>query len=317
MQLLLLHLDDALELQPGFVRACVAAGASQHVDKYAGRDVRLWSKQRQLSELARSLSKNGCALNGQPRLCFMGSGDFHHITALLLDAALEKHPTATTLIHFDNHPDWVKFKGGLHCGSWVNSALENRNIDKVITIGVCSDDLRNPERKGANLKWLAQGRLELYPYSHPPSRVSLDYGSGPSFRQEAGALHWRSICGIGEANFFEEILGRIQTPSVYISIDKDVLAADDAVTNWDQGGMRLPYLLSLISEIGRRHRVIGADVIGDYSAPAYSGMPWTQIAKRVESLIDQPRLRQDKSAIEDVNSAANYALLDILAEHMQ
>ncbi|WP_421445911.1 arginase family protein [Agrobacterium tumefaciens] len=317
MQLLLLHLDDALELQPGFVRACVTAGASEHIDKNAGRDVRLWSKQRQLGELARSIARNGSTDNGQPRLCFMGSGDFHHVTALLLDAALERLPVATTLIHFDNHPDWVTFNGGLHCGSWVNSALENHNIQKVITIGVCSSDLRSPERKGANLHWLSQGRLELYPYSHPPSQVSADYGSGASFRQDDGALHWRSISAIGEENFFEEILSRIQTPSVYISIDKDVLAGEDAVTNWDQGVMRLPYLLSLVSEIGRRHRIIGADVIGDYSTPSYSGTLWTQIAKKAESLIDQPRLRKEKSAIKDVNSSANYALLDILAEHMQ
>lgn len=317
MQLLLLHLDDALELQPGFVRACVSAGASQYADKDAGRNVRLWSKQQQLGELGRSIVKNGSTGNGQPQLCFMGSGDFHHVTALLLDAALEQQPVPTTLIHFDNHPDWVTFDGGLHCGSWINSALENRNIQKAITIGVCSRDLRNPERKGANLRWLAQGRLELYPYFHPPSLVSADYGSGASFHQDAGALYWRSIHAIGEENFFEEILSRIQTPSVYLSIDKDVLSADDAVTNWDQGSMRLPYLLALVSEIGRRHRIIGADVIGDYSAPSYSGTLWTQIAKTAESLIDQPRLRHGKSAIEDVNSAANHALLDVLAEHMQ
>jgi hypothetical protein len=50
-----------------------------------------------------------------------------------------------------------------------------------------------------------------------------------------------------------------------------VLAREDAITNWDQGCMRMPYLLSLVKEIGKRHSVIGADVTGDYSTPRYSG----------------------------------------------
>ncbi|MBB3286523.1 arginase family protein [Rhizobium tropici] len=317
MQLLLLHLDDALELQPDFVRACKFAGAHQYFGKDAGQLVRLWGKQGALDDLSREIVRNGPAMSKDPQLCFMGSGDFHHITALLLEGALERHPGPATLIHFDNHPDWVKFDGGMHCGSWVNRALANRNIQKVITIGVCSSDLRSPERKGANLHWLGEGKLELYPYEHPPSRVLADYGNGASYQQEKGALHWKSIAEIGEENFIDRMLSRIRTEAVYVTIDKDVLAADDAVTNWDQGRMRLPYLLSLISEIGSRHRIIGADVIGDYSTPSYAGSLRTQFMKRAEILIDQPRMRQGAETTRNINSAANHALLEVLAEYMQ
>ncbi|MBB3384340.1 arginase [Rhizobium sp. BK312] len=317
MQLLLLHLDDALELQPDFVRACKFAGAYQYFGKNAGQQVRLWSKQGALDDLSREIVKNRPATGKTPQLCFMGSGDFHHITALLLDDALERQSSAATLIHFDNHPDWVKFDGGLHCGSWVNSALANPSIQKVITIGVCSHDLRSPERKGANLHWLGDGKLELYPYEHPPSRVLADYGNGASYRQEGGALHWKSIAEIGEENFIDHMLSRIRTEAVYVTIDKDVLAADDAVTNWDQGRMRLPYLLSLISEIGSRHRIIGADVIGDYSTPSYAGSLRMQFMKRAEIFIDQPRMRQGAETMRNINSAANHALLEVLAEYME
>ena len=317
MQLLLLHLDDALELQPDFVRACKFAGAYQYFDKNAGREVRLWGKQQALAELGRKIVKNTPATGKDPQLCFMGSGDFHHITAMLLDGALERQSSAATLIHFDNHPDWVTFDGGMHCGSWVNTALANSNIQKVITIGVCSRDLRSPERKGANLHWLGEGKLELYPYEHPPSRVLADYGNGASYRQEKGALHWKSISEIGEENFIDRMLSRIRTEAVYVTIDKDVLAADDAVTNWDQGRMRLPYLLALISEIGSRHRIIGADVIGDYSAPSYAGGLRTQLMKRAEIFIDQPRVRPGTETTRNINSAANHALLEVLAEYME
>ena len=316
MKLLLLHLDDALELQPDFVRACVQAGAEQLSDKDSGRTVRLWSKQKALDQLGRSIARNMAGAGRGAQLCFMGSGDFHHITSLLLSEVLERHQVPTTLIHFDNHPDWVKFDGGLHCGSWVNSALSNSNIQKVITVGVCSKDLRSPEWKGADLSWLKQGKLELYPYEHPPSRVVADYGSGASYIQEDGALHWKSIATIGEGNFVGHLLSRIPSEAVYITIDKDVLASDDAVTNWDQGKMRLPYLLSLITEIGSRHRIIGADVIGDYSAPSYAGNLITRVSKKIEILIDQPRVHSQPETRRNINSAANHALLEVLAEHM-
>ena len=72
----------------------------------------------------------------------MGSGDFHHITAFLVAFAVENQSAPITLIHFDNHPDWVKFENGMHCGSWINRALEFRKIGKIITLGVCSHDQR-------------------------------------------------------------------------------------------------------------------------------------------------------------------------------
>lgn len=316
MQLLLLHLDDALESQPDFVRACMHAGAHEVSDKESGKAIRLWSKWRALDKLGSALDRSPPLTGRQAQLCFLGSGDFHHVSALLLERALQWHSTSTTLIHFDNHPDWVKFEGGMHCGSWINRALDNQDVQKVITLGVCSDDLRSPESKGGNLRLLSEGKLELYPYAHPPSRVYSEYGSGASHHQDADVLHWKSIAAVGEQNFLDWVLSRIETEAVYITIDKDVLAPEDAVTNWDQGQMRLPYVLTLISEIGRRCRIIGADVIGDYSAPRYAGNLWTQVAKRAEIFIDQPRMRQEPGAIRNINSAANQALLEVLAERM-
>ncbi len=311
MQISLLHLDDALDSQAGFLRIADSRGA-QHIDvKKLGGDVRLWGTRKALEALQAEL--NDKLIGSEPRLTFMGSGDFHHITSLLLPMALENCHEPVTVIHFDNHPDWVKFEGGTHCGSWVNRALEMPQVRKVITVGVCSHDLRRPEWKGANLQLLARRQLELYPYDYPPSRVKTDYGEGASYVQVDGNIRWKTIRTIGEQNFAAHLLSRIETKAVYVTVDKDVLALKDALTNWDQGKMRLPYLLNLIKEIGEHHTVIGADVNGDYSVPHYTGHAWTKFKKRAEILIDQPGRKLPANGY-DTNSVANLALLQVFTE---
>lgn len=316
MKLCLLHLDDAFESQPDFVRACTTSGAQEIRLLPQGRQVRLWGKQPTLDDLGAQLKQKLNSAADGPRLTFMGSGDFHHITTFLIDAALADYDEPITLIHFDNHPDWVHFDNGMHCGSWVNRALDHPRVQKIITIGVCSHDLRLPEFKGANLSLLSEGSLELYPYDHTPSRVRKNYGANPSFEQKNGALHWNSIHDFGEQNFIDHLLSRINTKAVYLTIDKDVLQRDDAITNWDQGVMRLPYLLSLIRAISSQHRIIGADVTGDYSQPSYGGTLWTRLSKHAEILMDQPRFSPNKADTANINSAANHALLEVLSEAM-
>jgi len=316
MRLSVLHVDDALVSQPDFICACKNADAELIGIAEDASAIRLWGKQQELDDFRGVLVKQLTGDQAEPRLTFMGSGDFHHITTFLVAFALENQPAPVTLIHFDNHPDWVNFENGLHCGSWINRALEYRQIEKIITVGVCSGDLKRPEWKGANLTLLSRGLLELYPYDHAPSRVKRDYGSGASFEQKSGALQWKTIRRMGEQNFIEYLLSRIITKSVYLTIDKDVLAREDAITNWDQGCMRMPYLLSLVKEIGKRHAVIGADVTGDYSIPRYSGDLWTRLCKHAEIFVDQPRGKPDHAQAVNINSAANHALLEVLSEVM-
>ena len=112
------------------------------------------------------------------------------------------------------------------------------------------------------------------------------------------------------------LLPRIKTKNVYITIDKDVLAREDAETNWDQGMMRLPFLLQCLREIGEHHHIFGVDVNGDYSTPHYSGSMLTQIKKHIEKWIDQPRCTPDLTKVNALNCATNHALLEVLSEVM-
>jgi hypothetical protein len=129
-------------------------------------------------------------------------------------------------------------------------------------------------------------------------------------------LHWTTIRAIGEEKFIEHLLSRITTRSVYLTVDKDVLVREDAITNWDQGSMRLPYLLSIIKEISKRHTIAGADVTGDYSTPSYSGTLWTRLRKHAEIFMDQPHGKPDPTKTATINSAANHALLEVLSGAM-
>jgi len=64
------------------------------------------------------------------------------------------------------------------------------------------------------------------------------------------------------------LFSHIQTEHVYISIDKDVLCREDAVTNWDQGTMLLSFLLRCLQALFAHKRVIGMDVCGEYPQAA-------------------------------------------------
>lgn len=119
---------------------------------------------------------------------------------------------------------------------------------------------------------------------------------------------------MGLTAFREQLLSRIFTSNVYITIDKDCLSLDDAITNWDQGRLRLSTILELLSDIAERHRIVGADVIGDYSTPMYTGSLLTRLLKQGEILIDQPLRAPDAMMTRDRNTITNLTLLRSFSE---
>ena len=311
MHVQLLHLDDSLYHQQEFLRVCEAEGASQIDLRQEASPIRLWGKDRDLQALSAALPP----VNGA-RLTFMGSGDFHHVTALLAGQVAASRDEPFTIVQFDNHPDWVHFKGGLHCGSWINRALQQPKVQKIVNIGVTSSDLNWPELRGGNLRLLTEGRLELFPYAHAPSRVWRHYGEGESFIQKGRLLHWRCIGGMSGEEFLPRLLNSIGTPDIYITVDKDVLADKDAAANWEQGQMPLQRLIALIRQLGAKRRVIGADVAGDFGTPHYPGSAWMQLLKRGELWVDRARRPFDVVSAAGRNAASNLQLLAVFKEVM-
>ena len=76
-------------------------------------------------------------------------------------------------------------------------------------------------------------------------------------------------------NSLEEILNLTLSPfrdelarlPLYVSIDKDVLSADDAAVNWDSGLLRLPDVVAVLRAFldAAGGRLLGADLLGDWS----------------------------------------------------
>jgi arginase family enzyme len=299
---LLLSLDNALATQDGFQAHAEDAAARAVEARDLGPRLRLWTRPPAFEALKQRLAADAPANRGD--IVFAGSGDFHHVTLLLLARAIEAADgKPVTLVHFDNHPDWVKFDNGVHCGSWMARASRMAGVARVISVGLCSGDIDKPRSKGADLSIVADGRVEIYPFNAPGDAAALAIGD----------KHWPSIASLGEGAFADLLASRLNTEALYITIDKDVLTPADAVTNWDQGVTRLDFLVALIQRVCAKARLIGADIVGDWSPQRYGGTLAAAL-KRCEALMDQPWRAPDQAAADRVNERANIVLLDALRE---
>jgi arginase family enzyme len=302
MRLRLLDLDGSLPAQP-CLRNALHDGRAQALNlRDIGPDLRLWAKADAYAQLRQRLHRADDAPGYGATLTMLGSGDYHNLTPLLL----ERQREPVTLIHFDNHPDWVRWAPRHHCGSWVNRALELPQVWRVITLGPCSDDLHQPHLKGGNLAALREGRLETYPWQRPPTRVPRNTGDGAGHRTIDGRLHWTNLADIDLDPFIDDLVARMPTRTLWITVDKDVLRAEDAATNWDQGAMPLSFLLRVLRALGRRCRVVGADICGEYAPPQHCN--WL---KRIEAWRDQPRVAP---ADLQRNHNTNYQLISTFQE---
>ncbi|MFH0917664.1 MAG: hypothetical protein V1830_00860 [Candidatus Omnitrophota bacterium] len=240
---------------------------------------------------------------------FIGSGDFHHLSEILTSRINQP----ACLIVFDFHPDWDSLPPRFGCGSWVGQALKNKNISKCLLIGMGSADLSGPALQTANLGSLAKDRLEIYPYRHKPSRVYLrDVPSNYSLTVKkmffSNQISWRQLANEDLIKFTSQLISRLPTAQVYISIDKDCLKKDFALTNWEEGFLRLDQLLIMLRQLRESLDIIGLDVVGDYSFPEISGR-----IKAVISRLDHPAQFTGRNCPQDlisrVNEQSNLAIL--------
>lgn len=287
VHLRLLDTDGSVDAQ-ALCNAAPWASVTRLDLRELGPALRLWSRRKNI-EAARA--RIAAAPDPQPSVTFLGSGDFHHLATLLIERAEQPF----TVLHFDNHPDWVRLAPRWHCGSWVNLVLALPNVRRVVTVGPCSDDLVSPGRKGGNLSALDAGRLALFPWQHAPSRVWHRIADGPGHTWVAGRIVWRNLAERPLEHAVGLVLDAVPTEAVWITIDKDVLPEHEALTNWDQGRMPLAALTAMLRAAGQRKRILGADICGEYSPPRH--VNWW---KRIETRMDQPvRDVTDRRRIDD------------------
>ncbi len=196
-----------------------------------------------------------------------GSGDFHHLSQVLIARHLRAGIDGIDVVVFDNHPDNMRFPFGTHCGSWVGSVAALAGVSHVHVVGITSNDL------GWAHSW--ENRLA------PLLRGNLTYWcTGVRTR-------WARLTGLGRAvlefensdrlvEAFSEFVRLAKRP-IYLSIDKDVFAPEVVRTNWDQGRFRECHTHTLIRAM--TGRVVGSDITGDVSAYQYR-TPWKRWLSR-------------------------------------
>ena len=253
MRIRIVDLDGSVASQPPLT-ALVDEGLARSIDlRNRASGLRILASRAAMRDFAREIDRSPPSGRGA-EVSFYGSGDFHHLTTALV-ARFEQ---PVTIVHIDNHPDWVTFPATHNCGAWVNRALDLPQVRKINTIGPAGDDLKWPELKGANLAAVRAGRLEVLPWRAPPSRLLRRHG-GPE-----RLIRWRNLADEPFDAFADALPDRIPSRDVYITIDKDALTQDEAVTNWDQGGMSLRHIETLVTVLADRCNIVGVDVCGDY-----------------------------------------------------
>ncbi|WP_027094201.1 arginase family protein [Cohnella thermotolerans] len=134
-----------------------------------------------------------------------------------------------SLVLFDNHTD----------------AKRSDNLPGLLTCG----------------SWVAEALTRL-PQLQQVVWVGVHTGSLPDNPSIRSKMVW-----LPDLEHPEQLLSSLVANDIYISIDKDVLDEADAVTNWDQGKMRLKQLIMALHSLVENKNIIGIDVCGELRVP--------------------------------------------------
>ena len=256
-------------------------------------DARAWGPRLRFSARSREIERFYEEVGPQvvPFVVY-GSGDFHHLTALWL----RRFTRLTTVVSFDNHPDWDIRPPKWCCGGWVNRALELPQIEKVSVWGCGNFECWWPARIFGNHRAERTGRLEVHPWADDRSAKE---------RARRGAIvrvDWREK--------FERFAEQLGGAEVYVTVDLDCLRAEDAITNWENGRFTLEDVAWAIALLGRKNRLVGGDICGAWSPAVYA-----RRKQRFVSEMDHPKLpRRDPAEAGRSNETALRRLLPVLTQ---
>lgn len=258
------------------------------------RDLREWGPRLRFSAPPREIAAFDRALPKKlPPLLVYGSGDFHHLSALWV----KRQPRLTTVVSFDNHPDWDVRPPRWGCGSWVNRALEGPQVEKVSVWGCGNFECWWPGRIFGNNRAERAGRLDVHPWADDRSAKE---------RERRGAIlrgNWREK--------FSTFVRQLAGAPVYVTIDLDCLRAEDAATNWESGRFETDDIVWALEQLGSS---IGAgDICGAWSPAVYA-----RRKQRFASEMDHPKLPpRDPQETQCKNLATLRRLLPALTQRNQ
>ena len=226
---------------------------------------------------------------------FLGSGDFHHVSHALI--ARRSPDRRFKVVVLDNHPDNMRFAFGIHCGSWVRRVAALPWVSHVHVLGITSSDVTVAHAWENYFTPLLRGKLTNW-------CIGVD-------------VRWAARLGLAERflafDSAAELLDRFAETQrndplpTYLTIDKDVLNAGVARTNWDQGCMSEAEMLQTIALF--RGRLAGSDITGDVSTYRYQ----TGWKRWMSAMDNQPDISGAQLADwQDQQHALNLRLLDAL-----
>jgi len=268
---------------------------------------RFWMDEKTKKEIASrvgSSSKMG--------ITFLGSGDFHHVSNILINASSEP----VTVINIDFHPDWGIFPRSLGCGSWVTETLKNDRVKKFLLLGMCSESAVSFSSQTGNYASLKNDRVEIYPWAQCPSRVFFrKIPQNKSIKTETRGIftkvYWNELKGKNLTEFLLRVLRTVSAKRVYISIDKDCLGKKFSLTNWQEGQLSLDDLFLMLKVIKQEMDIVGVDVTGDYSDISVRG-----VVKNIVSGFNHPKNFSakgfSKSDVIRVNEDTNLEIVKFL-----
>ena len=165
-----------------------------------------------------------------------GSGNYHYISKFFLETIEEPF----NLLLIDNHPDMEAPEFPLlSCGSWVLDSLrELPNLRQVYMAGVRPDLLADCLKS------------EGAPFVDRVTLLKTDTDSAGANENSSSGKQPVPLSAIPD-----------DLP-LYISIDKDALSTEYALTDWDQGNMTLNEMGTILTAT-RSHELLGADICGD------------------------------------------------------
>ena len=190
----------------------------------------------------------------------------------------------------------------LHCGTWLRQALRLPNLKCVFHCGG-ELDFDNAYRWLAPWHEIKAGRVVIFPAQRQFVRGRWAGITVHPLLREGVSL----ASALNDAlRPFRDELGRLP---LYISIDKDVLSAEDAAVNWDSGLLVLPEVVTILETFlsASKHRLAGADVLGDWS-PIQLGHWLNRLCDR----LDHPSPVHDPAEAAARNRRANTVILQVL-----
>jgi hypothetical protein len=232
------------------------------------------------------------------RLTFVGSGDFHHVSLALV----RQLRTPFNLLVLDNHPDWMRGIPFLHCGTWLYHAATLPHVRTIFHVGG-EVDFDNRWQWLAPWSLLHSGKIKVLPALRSFRRGSWRHIDNEPVR----GLADKSVDAARRRHLLEPHAAELARWPLYVSLDKDVMQANDATVNWDSGHLRFLEVQAILSAFlsAAGGQVAGMDVVGDWSPVLVRGA-----LRHFLHMTEHPPLDVDAQAANVLNERVNLEIVE-------